>query len=462
MAEGRKIESPVEETYVPNPLPGDIFVFRHIYDEVDGQTAYDPLLLFVYLVCTVVCVEMTNFTSGSFAALYAMLSLLCVYSAYNSKITNVDTASNVEVRASTTCIQHEHDNRPLPDRSQKLVAGSLYRLEYYVLINGIVRSSDELYERHPIVYDSLLSKGLIQDQLPNGDLISSSLYNELISRKTLNTQAPALSTLASRCDYIDQSPLYLLTEGTSVSRSTVKLTSLQIGSCHVPVFQTRVASELICTDTEYTINALRLSTQPSRTRSRSDESPEHSQNERRWALGFLSILSIIACILLTLLVASICYQAVQNGSHSDPRPASDGSDAPYDDLPHYSSESCKSVSSLLPSTQLLTPALKNGLTVPDTVKTGNLSSTKLIMDLQPNRLRNQKKKKQVPQDEVKPELVGLFPGKDDLATMPVRKLIALMELYHLYTSPKLQDPDLDAEAYSRQVQNAVTELWHGD
>jgi hypothetical protein len=46
--------------------------------------------------------------------------------------------------------------------------------------------------------------------------------------------------------------------------------------------------------------------------------------------------------------------------------------------------------------------------------------------------------------------------------MPVRKLIALMELYYLYTSPKLQDPDLDVEAHSRQVQNAVTELWRGD
>jgi hypothetical protein len=80
------------------------------------------------------------------------------------------------------------------------------------------------------------------------------------------------------------------------------------------------------------------------------------------------------------------------------------------------------------------------------------------MDLQPNRSRNQS----VPQSEVKPELVGLFPGKDNLATMPVRKLIALMELYYLYTSPKLQDPDLDAEAYSLHIQNAVTELWHGD
>lgn len=360
------------QTYTPNNLPADIFVYRQSYDTVTDN--YTRTLL-----------------SATFAALFAYLfqlfefpylSLLCVsvlictlYQYAPGKGTIY-----VEVRAKTSIECLESDSRPLPDRSSQPVLGALYRLEYYVLVNNAIMPNNMVSDFYPDVYEDLFGKGLLDECLQHRDLISSALYNELITRKTVSASLPALSTLASRCDYIDQAPRFLMMEGSSISRCTVKLASLQLTSCSVPLFQAKVTSVSFSTGTESTTPTSSQNTRPSRTRSRFNRSRLGIRNvlQSRWLYRFVFL--VIAFIGLILIVESILFLAVPNDTRSDPRPASGGSDATFgDSLSSFSESSgdelCSPLSTLPPH-----PVTRSGSNQPGTRKTGKINLTPLTMD----------------------------------------------------------------------------------
>jgi len=398
ICDGKEIAFKSAETYDPEDFPKDIFVYREKYEDLldtRSRLTYRVLSAFGLLMLTLLL------------GYYWISPIFMCYIFYVWYTLPDFQRLYVEVRAITALESYERDSRPLPDRAQMPVLGKLYRLEYYVLINNVYMDNCTLHDTLPKVYESLVTKGLIDEMLENRDLVSSALYNELISRKTLNTQSPALATLASRCDYIDQSPGYMLSEGTSVSRSTVKLTSFQISSCSVPLFQAKVTSISFSTGTESTIQisqpSMPLLSRPSVSIRQGLTIP----NAQKWRLVLDFVLLVIVCTGLILAVGSILYPGVLSDLRSDLLPATGMSDETFDDSLYYSYESCAAGNYSHPSLLKTNQHIENGWRAHDTLKTERIRSTSPIMDSQTSRyLRAEKIMMQWTQQEQDPEPAG--------------------------------------------------------
>jgi len=386
--EAREISFKPVDTYDVQKLPSDIFVYRCI--QTGSRDFKPPNISFLWVFAFIL---IQAFSKWSLLALIPFSG----YVLYHSIVTGKSTVFTV--RATTTYYGPETDSRPLPDRSRVALLGDLYTLCYYVQIDNRLKflrvgpttiATDVLKEDYPEIYKRLKECGLIQDLLVESDVISSSHYNELVTRKTVNATDPGLSTLASRCDYLSMAPDLLLQDGVSVARCTVKVASCQITSVSTPIFRAKTTSLLISMATEFMMQA----------------SPQGMRRSRKgswcglryqgmpiglWLLLLLLFIAILtACIVLIPRTQSTYLQAVPKGSHSGPRPASAVSDAVSGDSPNYSSSSYKLEDSYPPSQTQVIYHSQPGFPPPDTQSSAKSSLKVPITEMEFERLQQQR------------------------------------------------------------------------
>ena len=222
---------------------------------------------------------------------------------------------------------------------------------------------------------------LIQEELVQPDIISTSLYNELVNRKTTASTSPALTTLASRCDYVNQSPDLLLNQGVSTTRCTIKLVSMQLDGVLTPLFQPKTTSVSLNSDTGYMTRTY-APNMPQLKRT-SESHPRSLEIQKGLLLLFLFLFIALAMYYTGQIqwTALILHQDVRKDSRSDHPPAKGMCDVVFEDSQYYFSVNSRQEDYLPPSPSRQISVTRPGYKAPDTQKTVKSNSEPRTMDL---------------------------------------------------------------------------------
>lgn len=216
-----------------------------------------------------------------FTALFALLSYMCglvflvwpLYLLLCLFLYMLVPLGTMEVWAETKYLSDERDDRPFSDRSRDVVLGKIYSLEYYCTMrsNSIVLSMfgiqprvpwNLIYYVYPDFYRSCNELEILGDRCRIGplDVISSSLWGELISRKTDCTLTPQLEMIRKNIDYISGNKHLLLAAGLSVTTTTIKIARLQLSSTTDKPFCTKPPAGTSNMAIEFTTSGLKQDT----------------------------------------------------------------------------------------------------------------------------------------------------------------------------------------------------------
>jgi hypothetical protein len=254
---------------------------------------------------------------------------------------------HVDIRACTTYVRDEVDDRGVGDRGRAVVCGKIYKLDYYMDLcfptqQGIHRvctkdnlASSLLYYL-VIIFDAKLRTFLLDNglsiKLANvlvdpmnaeiHDIVSTSMLRELHSRKTIFSKDPQFVTLAQRMDMMPCNQAIMFELGVSVGNCTIKVSKLMHSGQSVQPFQHLRPVTPYNMDTGYTTQVSQQNTTQSSQASKCFSSltsiPEQILVVLRWLVGVGFIFLAIAFIVLTLVILYQLLLVAPSGLHSHP------------------------------------------------------------------------------------------------------------------------------------------------
>lgn len=226
-----KYVPPKKEVVIVPDLEDDIFVTR-----VNTKPAYWYVMA---------CLVMVTYFSRSGPEIYVtLMTLFVTVSIIISTLVHLFTYPVCfEVRARTTYVRDEIDDRPTSDRGRDVLLGKLYSLDYYFVfkyrsymsLDGAVHSfTIRQYYQQSILWwyygdyvQHLSDNGVYMGMHDKPELVSTSLLHELRNRKTLYATDPQFTTLAQRLDNVPLANADLDRYGVSVGNNTIKICMLQ-------------------------------------------------------------------------------------------------------------------------------------------------------------------------------------------------------------------------------------------
>lgn len=264
----------------------DIFVTR-----VSSQAWLRILVVLLSAVTTTVIggkFDLTTYTV-IFTIVYTMIS-------------NMVPKTYYEIRARTNFVADEKEDRPICDRSKMLTKGKVYSLSYYVRVHYLFYNDIQAHgfdwSLHALsVIDPFFSAFCERNHLScsTPEYVSTSLFNEIVSRKTLFSEDPQVVPLAQRMDGLPTNMYYLQKLGLNVGICTLKLFKLMHLGTHNQHFHLlRLTRDQYNTGTYSTTQELKLYINASR-----------APLEWIYARTKVLVMYIIYALLLALVVAFI-------------------------------------------------------------------------------------------------------------------------------------------------------------
>ncbi len=334
--------APVVKNKAPSvaDMPGDIYITRV---KIGRDFRLLMSLFVMYLGLLIVPVTTMILSPTSLLLIFLILMYILPVGA-------------IELRATVTPTRDEVDDRPVSDTSREVTLGKVYALDYYCVfesqstllssfgLNRTIVPFTVLKAVYPSCYslfeDWNVLGGVCRTQCR--DHITSSLWNELVGRKTDSTLDPQLEMIRKSIDYTPQNKHELLAYGQSVTTTTIKVVRLQLAGVLDKPFQDQPQLRSFSMDTGSMTSML--------------PHPTHVLSRVIEWLRIITLVTVVVSLLL-LVVGSIFlatvyldptqkttstyFQGARSASQANPPLGRDGCEEGCADLLSYSCVSCK-------------------------------------------------------------------------------------------------------------------------